>query len=57
MTDPAAPSLLDAHTHMRTVASIANQSNVMDACSLAAVNALPMAVRGGYLVPSHTTTS
>jgi len=39
--------LIDAHIHMRTVASITNQTNVMQACDLAAVNVLAAAAHGG----------
>ncbi|NLF32793.1 MAG: amidohydrolase family protein [Planctomycetes bacterium] len=47
MTDHSTLPLIDAHTHMRAIGSVANQSNVMDACHLTAVNALSMAARGG----------
>jgi len=39
--------LIDVHIHVRTVASIANQVDVMEACNLAAVNVLSVPPHGG----------
>ena len=47
MTDFADIPLIDAHIHMRTIASITNQTNVMEACGLTAVNVLASAAMSG----------
>lgn len=47
MEDYLTVPLIDCHIHMRTIASIINQANVMEACNLKAINVASVPTHGG----------